>query len=65
MSGFLCFTCFNLVPLRQIGTNVANPIDKDDIIGKAEQIQLTNMQASGAPIYGVGRTITVICAGQI
>ena len=31
------------------GTNVSNPIDEDDIIGDAEQIQLTNMQASGAP----------------
>ena len=31
------------------GTNVANPIDKDDIIGHAKQIQLTNIEAGGAP----------------
>ena len=31
----------------EIGTNVANPSDKDDIIGDSEQIQLTNMQAFG------------------
>ena len=31
-----------------IGTNVANPTDKDDIIGDSEQIQLTIMRASEA-----------------
>ena len=34
---------------RWNGKNVENPIDEDDIIGDAEQIQLTNMPASGAP----------------
>ena len=30
------------------GTNIANPTDKDNIISDFEQIQLTNMQSSGA-----------------
>ena len=30
----------------EISTNLANPINKDDINGDAEEIQLTNMQAS-------------------
>ena len=33
-----------------IGTNVANPIDKDNIIGDAEQVQLTNMRASAVEL---------------
>ena len=32
----------------EIGTNVANPSDEDDIIGDSEKIQLTNMRAFGA-----------------
>ena len=32
----------------QIGTNVANLTDKDDIISDSEQIQVINVQASGA-----------------
>ena len=31
---------------HEIGTNVANPIDEDNIIGDAEQTQPANMQAS-------------------
>ena len=34
--------------------NIANPSDKDNKIGHAEQIQLTNMQASGAPKQSLG-----------
>ena len=38
----------------QIGTNVANPIDEDDIFGDAEQIQLTNMRASAVELRARG-----------
>ena len=34
-----------------IGTNVGNLIDKDNIISDAEQIQLTNMQASTVELW--------------
>ena len=33
----------------QIGTNVASPADKEGVINSAEQIQMTNRQASEAP----------------
>ena len=33
---------------HKFGTNVAGPGDEDDMIGYSEQIQLANMQASGA-----------------
>ena len=47
------------------GTNVANPIDKDNIIGNAEQIQLTNMQASGAPSWRQGAPLASISVSWI
>ena len=37
----------------QFGTNIANPTDKDDIIGGSDQIQLTNMQTSGEYSPGI------------
>ena len=40
----------NWMAVWQSGTKVANPIDKDDIINDAEQIQLTNMRASAVDI---------------
>ena len=40
-----------------IGTNVANPIDKDDIIDNAKQIKLTNMQASAVELRARGEEL--------
>ena len=37
-----------------IGTNVANPINKNDIIDNAKQIKLTNMQASAVELRARG-----------
>ena len=37
---------FFAAELGRIGTNVAKSMDKDNIIGDAKQIQLTNMRAS-------------------
>ena len=45
-----------------IGTNVANPIDEDDIIGNAEKIQLTNMQASAVELRARGEELH--CTGE-
>ena len=39
------------------GTNVANPIDEDDIISDAKQIQLTNMQASTVELRANGKEL--------
>ena len=33
-----------------IGTNVSNPIDQDNIIGDAKQIQLTNKRTSAVEL---------------
>ena len=38
---------------EETGTNIASQSDKDDIVGDSEQIQLTNMQASGAPLLSI------------
>ena len=37
------------------GTNVANLLDKDDIISNAEQIQLTNMRPSAVELRALGK----------
>ena len=39
------------IHLQHIGTNVENPINEDDIIGDAKQIQVTNMLASGSEVH--------------
>ena len=44
------------------GTNVANPIDEDNIIGDAEQIQLTNMRASAVELRARGEELH--CTGE-
>ena len=44
------------------GTNVANPIDKDNIIGDAEQIQLTHMRASAVELRAGGEELH--CTGE-
>ena len=44
------------------GTNVANPINGDDIIGDAEQIQLTNMRASAVELRARGKELH--CTGE-
>ena len=49
----------------QFGTKVANPIDEDNIIGDAEQIQLTNMRASGAPSRRQGAPLASIFVSWI
>ena len=49
----------------RFGTNVANPIAEDDIIGDAEQIQLTNMRASGAPSRRRGVSLASIFVSWI
>ena len=49
---------------EDIGTNVANPIDKDDIIGDAEQIQLTNMQASAVELRARGEELYCTYSGE-
>ena len=48
--------------LCQTVTNVTNPIDKDDIIGDAEQIQLTNIQASAVELRARGKELH--CTGK-
>ena len=50
---------------QQIGTNVANPIDKDNIISDAKQIKLTNMQACGAPSRREGAPLASIFVSWI
>ena len=40
-----------------VGTHIANPIDKEDIIGDAEQIQLTNMRASTVDVRARGKEL--------
>ena len=42
------------------GTNVANLTDKDNIIGDSEQIQMTNIQASGAQRRSQGAPLASI-----
>ena len=49
----------------EISTNVANPINKDDINGDAEEIQLTNMQASEAPRRWRGASLASIFVSWI
>ena len=44
------------------GTNVANSIYKDDIIADAEQIQLTNIQASAVELRARGEELH--CTGD-
>ena len=56
--------------LRKIGTNVALPADKDCVINGAEQIQLTNVQASEAPSQRRGASlarifVSWICEAQL
>ena len=53
----------NLAP--KFGTNVANPIDEDNINGDAEQIQLTNVRASGAPSRRQGAPLASLFASWI
>ena len=56
---------FFLVQVKEvtlIGTNVANPIDKYDIINDAEQIQLTDMKASGVELWARGKELH--CTGE-
>ena len=48
-----------------IGTNVASPADKDGVINHAEQIQLTNMQASEAPSWRRGASLASIFVNRI
>ena len=63
---------FNLGPchkprasIEEIGTNVANLNDKDKIIGNSEQMQLTNMRASGAPSQRRGDPLASIFVSWI
>ena len=48
ISVFFVWICWIVSHKGKHATNVANPIDDDNIIGNAEQIQLTNMRATGA-----------------
>ena len=56
--GCLTFYC----RATTIGTNVANPIDEDDIIGDAEPIQLINMLASAVELRARGKELH--CTGE-
>ena len=46
-----------LVVAVVIGTNIANPIDQDNIIGDAEHIQLTNKRASEVKLRARGEEL--------
>ena len=46
-----------------IGTNVANPIDEEDKIGNANQIQMSNMEAKAVNLRARGRELH--CTGGI
>ena len=46
-----------------IGTNVANPINQDNIIGNAEHIQLTNKRASAVELQA--RDKELHCNGEL
>ena len=50
------------MPLLKNGTNIANPIDKDDIISDAKQIQLTNKRASAVELRATGEELH--CTGK-
>ena len=54
--------CWKDIHLHMIGKNIANPIDKDDIIGDAKQIQLTNMRASAVELRARGKELH--CTGE-
>ena len=51
------FFCDIIRTLLEIGINVANPIVKYNIIGDAEQIQLTNMQATAVELRAGGEEL--------
>ena len=51
--------------IQSLKTNVAGPGDEDDIIGCSEQIQLTNMRASGAPKRSQGAPLARIFVSWI
>ena len=45
------------------GKNVANPIDKEEIFGNAEQIQLKNMRVSAVELGAGGEELH--CTGEL
>ena len=50
---------------KWFSTNVAGPGDEDNINDRSEQIQLTNMQASGAPRQSRGAPLATIFVSWI